>query len=152
MLEANFLTILLKPNYEKFVDTAQDVLDRGLTVVTYPGAESTVEVLKNSPDYTTRTLAERTTVCSGWDECDGWGKYKGKGLVPGVVKTGTSVLENGLLYSVYLVHGKWHRSKDRKGGENPFGSYMMNKKWTLEEEFNNHMLRFHQVTLSFIFQ
>ena len=40
MLEANFLTILLKPNYEKFVDTAKDVLDMGLTVVVYPGAES----------------------------------------------------------------------------------------------------------------
>ena len=25
---------------------------------------------------------------------------------------------------------------------------MLNKKWTLEEEFNNHMMRFHQVTVS----
>ena len=62
MLEANFLTILLKPNYEKFVDTAQDVLDMGLTVIFYPGYENTVELLKNSPYYTTRTLAERTIV------------------------------------------------------------------------------------------
>ena len=35
-----------------------------------------------------------------------------------------------------------------KGGRIPFGSYMLNKKWTLEEEFNNHILRFQQVTLS----
>ena len=28
---------------------------------------------------------------------------------------------------------------------------MMNKKWTLEEEFNNHMLRFQQVTVSSTF-
>ena len=27
----------------------------------------------------------------------------------------------------------------------------MNKKWTLEEEFNNHMLRFQQVTVTYIF-
>ena len=150
MLEANFLTILLKPNYEKFVDTAKDVLDRGLTVVTYPGADSTVEVLKNSPDYTTRTLAERTIVCSGWDECDGYWDYEDNGLIPRAVKTGSSVVEVGILWSDYLVHGKWHRSKDRKGGDNPFASYLMNKKWTLEEEFNNHMLRFQQVTVTYI--
>ena len=141
----------MKPNYEKPIDTAKDILDRGLTVIYPPGYQSTVEISKNSPDYTTRTLAERTTVCSGWDECEGWSKYKGKGLVPGVVKTGTSVYEVGFLYPSDLVHGKWHRSKDRKGGRNPFTSYMMNKKWTLEEEFNNHMLRFQQVTLSSIF-
>ena len=42
----------------------------------------------------------------------------------------------------------WHRSKSRKAGQNSFCSYMMNKKWTLEEEFNNHLLRFQQVALS----
>ena len=62
MLEANFLTILLKPVYEKFVDTAEDVLDRGLTVIYPVGYEPTVETLKNSPYYITRTLAERTIV------------------------------------------------------------------------------------------
>ena len=62
MLEANFLTILLKPVYEKPVDTALDILDRGLTVISYPGAEALVERLKNSPFYVTRTLAERTIV------------------------------------------------------------------------------------------
>ena len=144
MLEANFLTILLKPNYEKFVDTAQDVLDRGLTLIKYPGSESIVELLKNSPDYTARTLAERTIVCKDWDEC-GW--YTDKGLIPGVVKTGTSVLEISFLLPSEMDLGKWHRSKDRKGGDNPFASYLMNKKWTLEEEFNNHLLRFQQVTV-----
>ena len=44
----------------------------------------------------------------------------------------------------------WHRSKDHKGGESPYGNFMMNKKWTLLEEFNVHILRFQQVTLSSI--
>ena len=38
----------------------------------------------------------------------------------------------------------WHRSKERLPTY-PFCSFMMNKKWWLEEEFNNHMLRFQQV-------
>ena len=45
----------------------------------------------------------------------------------------------------------WYRSKEKKGGKNPFTSYMLNKKWTFEEEFNNHMMRFQQVTVSSIY-
>ena len=44
---------------------------------------------------------------------------------------------------------RWYRSKERKGNY-PFSSYMMNKKWTLEEEMNLHMMRFQQVTVSSI--
>ena len=49
------------------------------------------------------------------------------------------------LYLENRTEGKrWHRSKERLA-QYPFASYMMNKKWWLEEEFNNHMLRFQQV-------
>ena len=69
-------------------------------------------------------------------------------MVQDAVVNGSSVLEVGFLYDYELEWGKWHRSKDRKGGQNPFGSYLMNKKWTMEEEFTKHMLHFQQVTLS----
>ena len=68
-----------------------------------------------------------------------------------VVKSGSSVLQVGRLHSSRLDWGKWHRSKDTMAGDNPFGSFMLNKKWTLEEEFNNHMMRFQQVTVSSIY-
>ena len=60
--DSSFLNILLKRNYEKPVDTAQEIIDRNLIVITYPGAESLVEIFKNSPSEVTRTLAERTIV------------------------------------------------------------------------------------------
>ena len=60
--ESSLLDILLKRNYEKPIDTAEDVLDSGLTIISYPGAESKVNMLKNHPFYITRTLAERTVV------------------------------------------------------------------------------------------
>ena len=70
--------------------------------------------------------------------------------------SGSSVIEVSFLYD-FQKKGqdgkrvlKWYRSKDKKGGQHPYGSYMLNKKWTLEEEFNNHMLRFQQVTVSSI--
>ena len=68
-------------------------------------------------------------------------------MVQDAVVNGSSVVETGFLYDYMLELGKWYRSKDRRIGENPFGSYLMNKKWTMEEEFNIHMLRFQQVTL-----
>ena len=73
-----------------------------------------------------------------------------------MLKSGSSVVEIGFLWQYELDYGKdygtsWYRSKGKVAGESPFGSYLMNKKWTLEEEFNNHMLRFQQVTLSSIF-
>ena len=61
-LECNYLTILMKPNYEKPIDTAEDILDRGLTIIPNPGTGSIVEALKSSPFEITRKLAERTTV------------------------------------------------------------------------------------------
>ena len=61
-LECNFLTILLKHNYEKPVDTAQDIIDRGLTMMDAPGTEAKIENSKNSPSKVTRDLAAITTV------------------------------------------------------------------------------------------
>ena len=61
---------------------------------------------------------------------------------------GSSVIEVGWIPP--YIEGNFHRSKDKKSAYNPFTSYMMNKKWTLQEEFNNHLLRFQQVTVSSI--
>ena len=40
MFESTYLTMLMKPIYEKPVDTAQDILDRGLTIVWPPDTDS----------------------------------------------------------------------------------------------------------------
>ena len=62
MLEANFLTILLKPVYEKPIDTAEDVLARGLAIIVGEGREAIVELWKNSPSKISRDLAASTIV------------------------------------------------------------------------------------------
>ena len=69
-------------------------------------------------------------------------------MIKDAVTTGSSVVEHAYFDAHELELGKWHRSSDTRGGDNPFTSYIMNKKWTLAEEFNNHMLRFQQVTVS----
>ena len=62
MLEANFLTILLKLTYEKAINTAEEIVERGLTLIDIVGTESKMKIMKNSPFYNTRTMAERTIV------------------------------------------------------------------------------------------
>ena len=67
-----------------------------------------------------------------------------------IMEEGSAVQASAFLYDYELAlenrtEGKrWYRSKERLA-KYPFASYMMNKKWWLEEEFNNHMLRFQQV-------
>ena len=62
MFESLYLTMLMKPVYEKPVDTALDILDRGLAIIGSPGSESKVEIFKNSPSAVTRALAKMTVV------------------------------------------------------------------------------------------
>ena len=62
MFESNYLTMLMKPIYEKPVDTAQDVIDKGLTIAHNIGWESELERQKNSPSAVNRALAELVVV------------------------------------------------------------------------------------------
>ena len=62
MFESTFFSMLMKPVYETPIDTAQDVIDRGLPVISTPYKQSLLEKNKKSSAYTTRTLAERTIV------------------------------------------------------------------------------------------
>ena len=74
-----------------------------------------------------------------------------------ILQEGSAVYEIGFMldheieWAKDLYNTSWYRSKEKKGGRNPLCSHMLNKKWTLEEEFNNHMLRFQQVTVTSIY-
>ena len=62
MFESNYFTMLMKPTYEKPVDSPADIIERGLKVIYPPGGESLVEIMKNSPSAVYRDLAELTVV------------------------------------------------------------------------------------------
>ena len=62
------------------------------------------------------------------------------------MRNGTAVQEYTSLSEWDFSLGKWHRSKDKKQTPgSDFASFMINKKWWLEEQFNVHMMRFQQV-------
>ena len=62
ILECNYLTVLLKPVYETPVDSAEDVLERGLKILDSPGTQSKVEGMLRSPSPLMRAIAENTIV------------------------------------------------------------------------------------------
>ena len=69
------------------------------------------------------------------------------------MRNGTAVQEYTSLSEWDFSLGKWHRSKDKKQTPgSDFASFMINKKWWLEEQFNVHMMRFQQVTYLLIKQ
>ena len=61
-LTSNYLSVLMKPSYQKPVETSEDVIARNLTIIEGPGAESVLEAAKNSPFPIVRELAKRTLV------------------------------------------------------------------------------------------
>ena len=49
-------------------------------------------------------------------------------------------------YEFEFAQGRWYRSKDKRANTySDFVSYMLNKKWWLEEQMNVHMMRLQQV-------
>ena len=57
-LTSNYLSVLIKPSYDKPVETAEDVIARNLTIIDPPGTGSMVEADKKSPISIVRELAE----------------------------------------------------------------------------------------------
>ena len=54
--------MLVKPVYDMPIDTAEDIIERGITTIMCPGVESMVEMDKKSPSPLTRAIAEKTYV------------------------------------------------------------------------------------------
>ena len=62
ILECNYLTVLLKPNYERFVDTVSDIIEMNLTTLWPPGREGLVQSFRNSPSSLSQQLADSSYV------------------------------------------------------------------------------------------
>ena len=50
-----------------------------------------------------------------------------------VIGAGTHAFMGGVLSSDYLDMGRWHQSKEKVSGHNPYAGYLTNKKWHLNE-------------------
>ena len=63
MLESNYLGMLVKPNFEKPMDSAEDVLDRGVTILWFPFYEYYKDMqLEQNDSMILKKLAEKVYV------------------------------------------------------------------------------------------
>ena len=62
MLESKYLTILLTPTFEKPVDTPEDIIERGLTIIYNPGSTAMKNAMLASDNQLDRDLAALTVV------------------------------------------------------------------------------------------
>ena len=62
ILLCNYLTVLLKPNYERFIDSSSDIIEMNLTTLWPPGREAIIADLRNSPSGLENDFADRSYV------------------------------------------------------------------------------------------
>ena len=125
-LLSNYLTVLLKPDYEKAVNTAQDMIDRDITPVNYPGSESIVYIFAESTDFAYQILARRIVIAKDWNE---YYELLGKALSEGnFASIGTKPPGSKNLRL-------WHRSTEKipAFATSEYVGHAANKKWPLRK-------------------
>ena len=134
---AKFRTMLLMPQYGKPVDSAQDILDRGMIPMVIDGGDLYRDHLLQSSNPAYQKLGKIVVVPKDWDQ------YL-KMMKEDILVANTHVYL-GVLDNDDRALGKFHSSKDVLEGLIPSGGDILNKKWSLGEEYSYHLLLFHQV-------
>ena len=138
---ANFLTVLLRPNYEKPVNSAKDIIDRRMIPFVDDGAYFYRDYLVRSPNPLYQQLGEIVVIPKDYGEV--------LEMFKNDIQGGTHVYL-GVMFSGDYEYGgyskqDYHTSKDGLEGQNPFGGNILNKAWEYSDAYNHHVLLFHQV-------
>ena len=115
---------MLKPNFEDPIDSAKQLIENNITLFEMPSNEYWVQFLANSPIPEYQTLSKRLIIPN-------WPEYW-KLIEHGII-------ENGTHASMYYGLDSWKKSLGRwwRGnlvlGNFPYGGYLSDKKWHLNE-------------------
>ena len=91
-----------------------------------PGHEMWKQYLLESPMLEYNILGETMLITDDWDHFDNISLHD-------VIGAGTHAQIAGSLVPNELDMGKWYRSKEKLEGHYPYGGYLTNKKWHLNE-------------------
>ena len=134
---ANFRTMLLMPQYGKPIDSAEEVMERGMIPFVYGGVDYYKHVLLHSSIPVYHKLGEIVVGTKDYDE------YLKK-MNEDILGANTHVYL-GYLDDYDRSLGKFHESKDVLEGSDPSVVDILNKKWSLAEEYSYHLLVIQQV-------
>ena len=118
-LESNFLTLLMKPSWEKPVTSISDVLERDMELILWVGMDYYVQVLADSPvelyqqdsdiiysnaaySFDVLQLSNSTVLFDDWDITDEMVKS-------GVIEKRTHVYATDWLWPAEKEYGIWWR-------------------------------------------
>ena len=124
-LLSNYLTVLLKPSYEEPVETAADLINRGLTPIMWPTAQIYRQFFAASSDPIYQEISRRLVIAKDWDEYDELSKK--------VISTGLYAEIKYLPYAYPEEYKDWYRSSKPISGDNPYVVHLTNKKWPLKK-------------------
>ena len=135
ILECNLLTTILRPNFEDPLDTARYLVERNITLFSFPGTQIYKKLMIDSNIFDYKVLGENMIIPNSkakyWDLS-----------INHALRNGThAVLSPGLLnLELHLGNWKknnktkgWWRSEEKLSGYNPFGGYLTHKKWHMNE-------------------
>ena len=116
----------MTPNFEDHLDTAKQLVEENITLYYVPGGEFFRQFLLESsiPEY--NILGETIIIADDWDHFENIALHD-------VIGNGTHAKMAAALFPNELAMGRWHRSKERVAGKYPYGGFLTNKKWNLNE-------------------
>ena len=128
------LTVILRPNFEDYMDTAKQLEEKKITLYFWPDSESTVQFLLDSAILEYRKLGENAIIADDYAHMNNITKHD-------VLGAGTHATMTYFIDYVELGYGEeyhpdgrgWYRSKEIVSGRNPYAGYVTNKKWHLNE-------------------
>ena len=135
ILLCNLLTTILRPNFENPLDTAKQLVDNNITLYGGPGYEIWKQFLLESSIVDYNKLGENYIIADDWGhfanmtEHDVLGAGTHAWMISSVPPYFLSMGEN----KKYNSGRGWYRSRERVAGMNPYGGYLTNKKWHLNE-------------------
>ena len=114
------------------MDTAEQLVEKNIRLFTVPGGQIWKQFLAHSQIAAYRKLSDTMVIAESWSEYYNYSR-------DGVIGEGTHGMMTFTVSGAYLKLGKWYRSKEKVSGTNPYGGYITNKKWDLNEETNSFM-------------
>ena len=125
-LLCNYLTVLLRPRYEKPVENVTDLIKRDITPFMMPGSDYYRQIFAASPDPNYREISQRLVIAKDWNEYDE--------MVRQVTSTGMYADIGSLPYAWPEEFKDWYKSSLPVAGPwSEYSFHLSNKKWPLKE-------------------
>ena len=122
----------MRPNFEEPLDTAKQLVEQNITLYMPPAYDIWIQFLLQSPVPEYNILGENMIIADDWGHFDN--------LTIESITEGKHAKPSFYLDSIELELAKhhpqgkgWYRSKEQLSGSNPYGGYLSNKKWHLNE-------------------